>query len=208
MELGRIGTALALLVLAGAVGAVAAGHPLEALIALPVAAVALQALRRLWGAPLRYAAMAGLILFHFAALWRFSWFDQDIVPLFRPLRAVIGLGMAGLLLPARPRQFIVSPAGAAFILALPYVLWVLVSGQFAPRPARVTFYSLWLLLLVLDTALVCSLFKDPRDLWRSWLIALLIVGALLALVFRRRWLPIARPDPSVGGTRLPVQTRL
>ena len=177
-----------LLVVAALVGALAAWQPLPftALILVGVL-LALPMLRLIWDWPFYRVALLLLVVVHFTYIMRHTWFDTDFVPAFKYLRlpALFLLPIAGLF--GGFRAVINGPARKITTLALIYGLLVFILGSTSHNPSHTMFYSAWLVLVIVNVAVVVGSYEKPDLLWRDWTRGILAIsflacaGSLLAI---------------------------
>ena len=177
-----------LLVVAAFVGGLAAWQPLPfTALALVGALIALPMLRLIWQWPFYRVALLLLVIVHFTYIMRHTWFDTDYVPAFKYLRlpALFVLPIAGLF--GGFRTVLNGPAKRITILALAYGLLVFTLGSASNNPSHTMFYSAWLVLVIVNVAVVVASYEQPGLLWRDWTRGILAIsfvacaGSLLAI---------------------------
>jgi hypothetical protein len=177
MNVTTVSTKAGILALAALCGVLAAWRPRWFALAALLATVGLVPLaRKFWKLSIPQLAGALLIGIQISYVLCHTWFDVDYVPTFKylrvplllvlPITAVLG----GFL--RTGRRELTGPLG----LALAYILWVVVAGQWGLDPKRTLLLSAVMFLVVMNAGIAVALSDDPAELWGRFLQGLTWLG--------------------------------
>ncbi len=203
------GTGPVVLVLASAVvvGGLAAWQPRAAVgLCLLLPLVVILTNRGLHELDRPRLCFAALFIAHMVTALRWSWFDTDIVPIFKYLRLPVTVGTTALLLLLGTRRLGQGGIRRPAAVSIGYIAALLILGLFGLDPRQTWFYGIWLGMVVVSVAVCIGAWDRPVDFWRTWLAASIAFGLLVcgaSLLTSLAGVELAAHNRYVGGVLRP-----